>query len=94
MAEALVEEEEGDKPGEDGFEGEEERGVGRREMLLGPALNGEGGGGGEEAGDGEREDEARGEVEIEGPSEREGDEHDERGEGDLEGGELGDGDAG
>jgi len=51
MAETLVEEDEGDEPGEDGFEGEEERGVGGRKMLLGPALNGEGSGRSEEAGD-------------------------------------------
>ena len=44
----LVEEEERGEPGEDGFEGEDEGGVGGGEMLLGPALDGEGGGGGED----------------------------------------------
>ena len=52
-AEALVQEEEGGQPGEDWFEGEEDGGVGGGEVLLGPALDGESGGGGEEAGDGE-----------------------------------------
>ena len=48
-AEALVEEEERGEGGEDGLEREDERGVGGRQQLLGPALDGEGGGGGEEA---------------------------------------------
>jgi hypothetical protein len=42
--EAFVEEEQGGEPSEDGFEGEEKRGVDGGKMLLGPALNGEGGG--------------------------------------------------
>ena len=72
--ETFAEKEKRDKPGEDGLEGEQERGVGGRKMLLGPALNGEGGGGGEEAGDGKRDDEARSEVEMKWSSERKRDE--------------------
>jgi hypothetical protein len=50
----LMQNEEGGQAGEDGFEGEENGGVGGGEMLLGPALDGEGCGGGKEAGDSER----------------------------------------
>ena len=49
-AEVLVEEEQGGEPGEDGFECEEQCGVDGRKMLLGPALDGEGGGCCQEAG--------------------------------------------
>ena len=49
----LVQEEQGGEGSEDGLECEEEGGVGGREMLLGPALDGEGGGGGQQAGNGE-----------------------------------------
>ena len=38
--------------------------MGGGEVLLGPALDGEGGGGGEEAGDGESDDEAGGERQM------------------------------
>ena len=63
-----------------------------RKMLLGPALNGEGRGGGEQAGDGERDDQAWGEIEVRWAVQRKGDRHDDCGDGDLEGGELSDGD--
>ena len=45
-AKVLVQNQEGGQAGEDWFEGEEDGGVGGGEVLLGPALNGEGGGGG------------------------------------------------
>jgi hypothetical protein len=58
-AQTLMQDEERGEAGEDRFEGDENRSVGGGEMLLGPALNGECGGGGEQAGDGERDEEAR-----------------------------------
>ena len=45
--------------GEHWFEGEEDGGVGGGKVLLGPALDGEGCGGGEEASNGESDDKAR-----------------------------------
>lgn len=51
-SEMLMQNKEGGQPGEDGFEGEKNGGVGGWEMLLGPALDGEGCGCGQEAGDG------------------------------------------
>ena len=57
----LVQYEVGGQAGEDGFEGEEDRGVGGREVLLRPALDSEGCGGGEETGYGESDDKAGGE---------------------------------
>jgi hypothetical protein len=54
----LVQHKVGGQAGEHRFEGEKDGGVGGWEMLLGPALDGERGGGGEEAGNGESHDEA------------------------------------
>ena len=53
-----MQDEERGQASEDWFEGEEDGGVGGWEMLLGPALDGEGGGGGEKAGNGESDEEA------------------------------------
>ena len=75
------------RAGEDGFESQEERGVGGREMLLGPALDGEGGGGGEEAGDGQGDEKTRSDGEVRPAAKGESDGHDEGGGADLEGGE-------
>lgn len=47
---------------EDGFQREEDGGVGGWEMLLGPALDGEGGSRGQQTSDGQGNDEPRGEV--------------------------------
>jgi len=55
----LMQDEVGCQAGEHWFEGEEDGGVGGGKVLLGPALDGEGGGGGEEAGNGESDDKAR-----------------------------------
>ncbi len=63
-AEALAGDEEGCDPGKDGLEGQQQRGVGGGQDGLGPALNGEGGGGGEGGGDDQRGDEARSEVDV------------------------------
>jgi hypothetical protein len=52
-AKMLVQDEEGGQAGEDWFEGEEDRGVGRGKVLLRPALDGEGSGSGEETSDDE-----------------------------------------
>jgi hypothetical protein len=54
----LVQYDIGGQAGEHGFKGEENGGVGGRKVPLGPALDGERGGGGEEAGNGESDDEA------------------------------------
>jgi hypothetical protein len=59
-----MQDEVGGQAGEDGFEGEEDGGVGGRKVLLGPALDGESSGGGEEAGDDEGDDEARCDREV------------------------------
>ena len=63
-AKMFVQDEVGSQTCEDRFEGEKDGGVGGRKMLLGPALDGEGGGGGEEAGDGECDDEAWGDGQV------------------------------
>jgi len=60
----LVQYEVGGQAGEDGFEGEEDGGVGGWEVLLGPALDGEGGGGGEETGYCESDDKSGSEREM------------------------------
>ena len=83
FAEMLVEEDKGGEPGEDGFEGEDECGVGGWEVLLGPALDGEGGCGAENGSDGEGLDDAAGEVEVGVSAEWEGQEQDEGAEADL-----------
>jgi len=62
--------------------------VGRREVLLGPALDGEGGGGGYEAGDSEGDQKAERDGEVRLASEGEGDGHDDGGGADLECGQL------
>jgi hypothetical protein len=54
----LMQDEVGGQAGEYRFEGEKDGGVGGWNVLLGPALDGEGGGGGEEAGNGESYDKA------------------------------------
>ncbi len=59
-----MQEEERSQAGKDRFEGEEDGGVGGGEMLLGPALDGEGGGRGEEAGYGEGDEESGRDREV------------------------------
>ena len=63
-AEALAHDKERRDPGKDGLEGEQERGVGGGQDGLGPALNGECGGGGEGGSDDQGGDEARREVDV------------------------------
>jgi hypothetical protein len=57
-AEAFAEEKEGGEPGEDGFESEDESGVGGGKKLLGPRLDSEGGCSGEDSGDDQSDHEA------------------------------------
>ena len=92
-AKMLVQDEVGSQACEDRFEGEEDRGVGGGEVLLGPALDGEGCGGGKEAGDGESDDEVWGDGEVRSSAQGESDGHNERGYADLEGSELTGGDS-
>jgi hypothetical protein len=66
----LVQDEVGGQAGEHWFEGEEDGGVGRGEVLLGPALYGERGCGGEEAGDGEGDHEARSDRKVRSSAQR------------------------
>jgi len=73
---------------EDGLKGQEDGGVGGREMLLGPALDGEGCGRCEEAGYGQGDEEAGSDGKVGFSAQWQGDRHDERGYADLEGGEL------
>jgi len=80
------------KAGEDRLKREKDCSVGGRKMLLGPALNGKGRGGGEQAGDGECDQEPRGDAQVRSSAERESDCHKRRGYSDLEGGELAGGD--
>jgi hypothetical protein len=54
----LVQHEVGGQAGEHRFKGKKDSGVGGREVLLGPALDGERGGGGQEAGNSNGDDEA------------------------------------
>jgi hypothetical protein len=61
-AKMLVQHEVGSNASEDGFEGEEDGGVGGGEVLLGPALDGESGSGRQEAGYGQSHDKARGDL--------------------------------
>ena len=84
----LVEDEEGGKAGEDGLQSQQDSGVGGGKMLLGPALDGEGGRGGEEAGYGEGDEEAWGDGEVWFSFEGQGDGHDDGGDADLQCGEL------
>src|SRR6266567_7771921 len=84
----LVEDEEGGETGEDGLEGQQDGGVGWGKMLLGPALDGEGSGGGEEAGHGEGDEQARGNGQIGFACQRQGEGHDDGGDADLKGSEL------
>ncbi len=56
-AEMLMQKDQRGEPGEDGFERENDGGVRGREMLLRPALDGEGGRRCEDAGDDQRNDE-------------------------------------
>ena len=84
----LMQDKKGGQAGEDGFESEQDSGVGWREMLLRPALDGEGGGGSQQAGDGEGDDKAGSYGEMRSSAEREGDGNDERGYTDLKGGKL------
>ena len=89
----FMQDEEGGQACEDGFQSQEDGGVGGGEMLLGPALDGEGGGGGEEAGYGQGDEEAGGDGEVGFSAKGQGDRHDESGYADLEGGELAGGDS-
>jgi hypothetical protein len=66
----LVQDKVGRHAGEHWFECEEDGGVGRGEVLLGPALYGERGRGGEEAGDGEGDHEARSDREMRSSAQR------------------------
>jgi hypothetical protein len=50
-AQMFVKDKERGQAGKDRFEGQEDGGMSGWEVLLGPTLDGEGGGGGEEAGD-------------------------------------------
>jgi hypothetical protein len=66
-AKMLVQNEEGGQAGKDWFECEEDGGVGRGKVLLGPALYREGSRGGEEASHDEGNEQARSDGEV-GPS--------------------------
>ena len=83
----------GRDPGEDRLEGEQERGVRGGQDRLGPALDGECGGGGECCGDHEGGDEASGEVDVGVLNERKADRHEECAEADLKNGERLEGNA-
>src|ERR1700733_1321906 len=87
-----MQDEEGGKAGEDWLEGEEDRGAGGGKVLLRPALDGEGGGGGEQAGDGECDQKARRDCQVWSSACGEGDCHECCRYTDLEGGELAGGD--
>jgi hypothetical protein len=80
----FVQDEERGQACEDGFEGEEDGGVGGGEMLLGPALDGEGGCCGEKAGDGERDNEAWSDGKVRSSAQWQGDRHDKSGDADLQ----------
>ena len=71
----FMQNEERSQTSEDWFKGEEDGGVGGGEMLLGPALDGEGGGGGKEAGDGECDQEAGRDGELRFAAQWQGDGH-------------------
>jgi len=58
------------------------------EGVAGPALDGEGSGGGEEAGHGEGDEQARGDGQIGLACQRQGEGHDDGGDADLKGSEL------
>ena len=85
-AEMLVQNEVGGQAGEHGFKGEENGGVGGREVALGPALDGERSSGGEEAGNGESDDEAGSDGQMRSSAQWQGDGHDKCSYADLEGG--------
>ena len=84
----FVQNEERGQTSEDWFEGEEDGGVGGGEVSLGPALDGEGGGGGEQAGDGKSDEETRRDREVRLSAKWQRDGHDARRNADLERGEL------
>jgi len=84
-----MKDEERSHAGEDWFEGEEDRSVGRRKVLLGPTLDGKRGGSGEEAGDGERDYEPWGDGDVRSSAQWQRESHDKRGYADLDGRELG-----
>ena len=88
MAETLMQEEECGEPRKNGFEREDYGGVRRRQVLLRPTLNGEGGSGRDHAGDEKRDDKARSEVGVGMLREREGDQRHDCRDADLERGKL------
>ena len=85
-AEGLVQEGKAGEPGEDGFEREQEDGVGGRQVLLGVALDGEGGGGAEQGGEQDGDDQARSEGGV-GVLDGERKQHEDGAGGYLQGGE-------
>ena len=84
----LVQYEVGGNACEYGFEGEKDGGVGGWEVLLGPALDGERGGGGEEAGNAESYDKPGSDRQMRFSASGQRDCHDEGGYADLESCEL------
>src|SRR5665213_730447 len=82
-AEALAQKNQRSEPREYRFEGDDERRVGRRKMLLRPALDGEGGSRSEDARDRKGDKQARRRMEVRAAPDRQGEQHKQRSDSDL-----------